>query len=297
MVLLNNLNLKRRFKESIECLNRFILRLVNRFEEPRCLIILCFLFASILFIIAYENPTNEHDNILYFLSSISQCLAAIFALIFTVTFFVVQTTNKQVLISKVFDKWTMLYMVVFGIAIALPLIQLVVSPNYLPFDKIKNLSLAIDLSLAFFCILSIVPYSIRVNQIMKYAEISRLSNDISEAINLKLERVIFNKTDDLIKLAGMNSKNENENNEIINNEIINKVVKTLGGTVDEDILLLDYHQEIPEMRGSSLQRAIDFFSILQYNRLYYYEEKDTYKYIISAPRQFIWVDFYSMIII
>lgn len=182
---------------------KLVNELIMKFEQPKYITIFCLIVALIVFIITYINPIAQKDNILYFLSSISQGLAAIFTLVFTITIFGAQMMKWSM--SKIFDRWTILLMIIFGIGIIFPLIQLVVNHNYLPFDRIANLSLALDLFLATFCVLSIIPYSIRVNRIMKYeGGILNLTEGASEAIDSSHKVTASNKVSELIEL-GKNS--------------------------------------------------------------------------------------------
>jgi hypothetical protein len=176
--------------------------LVGKFTQPKYITIVCFIISYIVFLITYINPIAHGDNILYFISSISQGLAAIFTLIFTITLFGTQMMKRYTSMSKILDKWTIFLMILFAIGIILPLIQLIVNCNYLPFEKIANLSLSIDLFLATFCVLSIIPYSIRINQIIKYESgISNLIEEASEAIDSNHKITASNKMSELIELG------------------------------------------------------------------------------------------------
>ena len=277
---------------------------IKKLKRPKYLVGVCLLFSLTLSIIAYKNPTYEPNNILYFLSSISQGLAAIFSLLFTITIFAIQMTKTPISIDKIFDKWTLLFMTLFAAGITLPLIQLVVNHNYLPFDKIKNLSLAVDLFLASFCVLSIIPYSIRINKTMLYESgLSNLSYDISEAIDRDHKTVVSIKVKELIKLCSISLEDEQwdktcsivkELKDIpekisciewtdLNESIIRKlirityknhfrdtqvmitVIEALGTIGSKNkILLLDQDQVELKLRGSNLSQAIDSFMIFNY---------------------------------
>lgn len=176
----------------------------KKFKRPKYLSILCILVSLFLSIVTYKNSTYNENNILYFLSSISQGLAAIFTLLFTITIFAIQMNRKYTLVYKIFDKWTLLLMILFSVGIILPFIQLTVNHNYLPFDRIENLSLAVDMFLASFCILSIIPYSIRINDILVFEiGLSNLSNEISEAIASDNKLVIKKNVKELIYMCNI----------------------------------------------------------------------------------------------
>lgn len=173
-------------------------------KTPRCLTIICFCVAFTVGLIVYINPLHTGDNILYALSSISQGLAAIFTLMFAITIFCTQMINRYTSIDKIFDDKTICLMLIFSIGIILPLIQLVVNHNYIPFDKIENLSLAFDVFLASFCVLSIIPYSMKINTIVKYdGGTSNLAESASEAIDFGRETVASNNVSELIELGKM----------------------------------------------------------------------------------------------
>jgi hypothetical protein len=158
----------------------------------------------------YSNPyKNDISNIQYFLSSISQGLAAFFALTFTISIFGAQTMGIFTALDKVMDKWTKRYIILFSVGIIFPIWQLITgiySINLLPFlEKIGinlpllqlkigihsiNLSsignidlLALDLALAVFCVLGIIPFTIKINRIAKYeGGISKLYSEAKDAI-------------------------------------------------------------------------------------------------------------------
>lgn len=277
---------------------------IKKFKRPKYLVIICLLFSLSLSMVTYKNPTYEPNNILYFLSSISQGLAAIFTLLFTITIFAVQMNKTYTSIDKIFDKWTLLLMMLFGVGIILPLIQLVINHNYLPFDRIENLSLAVDLFLASFCILSIIPYSIKINKTMLYKSgLSNLSNDISEAISLDNKAVVSIKVNELIKLCdiSLDDRRWNEAYSIVDElknipekisgsewtdlnlsiikELVKvsyqnqfkktmltvKVIEALGTIGSKDkILLLDKDQVELKLKGPSLFKAKDSFMLFSY---------------------------------
>lgn len=183
-------------------LKELINEIVWRSKNPKYLTIYCFIVSSIVFVITYTNPIAQGDSVLYFLSSISQGLAAIFSLIFAITIFGIQMAKNYTSFDDIVDKWTVRLMVVFSVGIILPLIQLIASYNLLPFNKVANLSLSVDLFLATFCISSIIPYSIRVNRIMKYeGGIANLIADASEAIDSDHKITASNSMSELIEIG------------------------------------------------------------------------------------------------
>lgn len=154
-------------------------------------------------------PTNS-DDISYLLSALSQGLAAIFALVFIITIFGAEMQRKFTALDRMIDKWTIFLMIIFAIGIILPLLQLRTDMNLVNLDFIDNakLFLSLNLGIATFCIVSIIPYLIRVNRIMKYeGGISKLYEDALIAIELnhtlatvfklrELRDIFFNASDD-----------------------------------------------------------------------------------------------------
>ena len=148
----------------------------------------------------YENNTN---NVQSYLSSISQGLAAFFALAFTISIFGAQTMGIFTALDKVMNKWTKVYMVLFSVGIIFPLWQLITgiySINLGLFlekigitlhllipktGSVGNIDLlALDLILAVFCVLGIIPFTIKINRIAKYeGGISKLYGEAKDAIN------------------------------------------------------------------------------------------------------------------
>ncbi|MEN6552196.1 MAG: hypothetical protein ABFC34_04830 [Methanobacterium sp.] len=183
-------------------LNELVNDLIWRFQNPKDLTIFCLILSLTVFVITYTNPIAQGDNVVSFLSSVSQGLAAIFALEFTIIIFGAQMAKTHTSINKIFDIWTILLMIVFIVGIILPLIQITANYNFLPVDRILNLSIAFDLFLATFCVSSIVPYLIRINRIMKYeGGISNIIQEASEAIDSGYKITASNKISELIEIG------------------------------------------------------------------------------------------------
>ena len=152
----------------------------------------------------YCLPLAEGDAPLYLLSALSQGLAAIFTLIFAITVFAAQMMRKFTAMDKLIDKWTIILMLVFTIGIILPLIQLKTDKNLLglSFVGTVDLSLSIDLAIATFCVLSIIPYLKKVNRTMKYeGGIPKLKEEASEAIDSGHKVTTSHKINELAELG------------------------------------------------------------------------------------------------
>lgn len=175
-----------------------------RYKQNKLLILIIGI-ASIVggFTYFFPLPTNRND-ILYLLSSISQGLAAIFALVFAITIFGAQMTKNYAVLDKLIDNYAKTLMVIFSIGIILPLLILRIDVDLLKINFINtpNLSLAFVLSIATFCVLSIIPYSIRINKIIKYhSGIPKLYEEIYMAIDSSYEVTASNRTTELMQLV------------------------------------------------------------------------------------------------
>ena len=188
------------------------------------------LFVCIIFVLAmlvgwlvYSLPIADTKNDL--LSTISQGLAAILALVFAIAIFGSQMMQRFTAMDKIIDGKTKGLMILFAVGILLPLIQLETDYDFLNnilhlnFDKTANLSLAIDLFLATFCVLAVIPFLIKVNRTMKYdGGIPKLAEEVAEAIDSLRPESALNRISELIKL-GINTVDdilEPKTREIVN---------------------------------------------------------------------------------
>lgn len=156
----------------------------------------CMVAAITVFVILFFiSPTTDQDNARYILSAISQGLAAILALVFTITLIVAQMTRRYTAMDKIIRKHgTILLMLVFGIGIIAPL--LVLKFGY--FCTGVNLSIAI----AIFCVFSLIPFLKGVNDMLKYeVGIWNLNEEISEAIESGDNARIFNRFTELKEIV------------------------------------------------------------------------------------------------
>jgi len=128
--------------------------------------------------------------------------------------------------DKMIDKWTIVLMLIFAIGIILPLIHLKTDKNLLglSFASTANLSLSIDLTIATFCVLSIIPYLKKVNRIMKYeGGIPKLKEEAAEAIDLGHRATVSNKIHDLAELGESAVNDFHKERELRTNEIIGEL--------------------------------------------------------------------------
>jgi len=103
---------------------------------------------------------NECENALYYLfSTISQSLAALFALVFTVMLVMIQIFKKYSTWKFITLFKTQFFLYTYAFAIVLPLILL--RFNYLPLIIIN-----FTIAYAIFCVLSLIPYFYGISQFM-----------------------------------------------------------------------------------------------------------------------------------
>ena len=141
--------------------------------------IYCVIIAIAVFLILYYcYPDTEQDNARYILSAISQGLAAILALVFTITLVVAQMTRRYTAMDKIiFRPETIILMSIFGIGVVTPLLVL----KFGFWGWGVNFSIAI----ASFCVFSLLPFLKGVNGVLKYdIGVSNLSYEIMEALGL-----------------------------------------------------------------------------------------------------------------
>lgn len=154
--------------------------------------ILCLLFSIFIVLISFYflYPENNililslsTDGILYLFSTISQSLAAIFALVFTVTLMVATMANKYTAIDKFFSKKTEILMILFIIAIILPILLLKIVINN---QQTNNILISISIGLATFCIAGIIPYLKSCNNILKFdVGVDNLISELHESTILE----------------------------------------------------------------------------------------------------------------
>lgn len=178
--------------------------------------IICAIFSFGIFLISYFissifPPFN--DGILYLLSSISQALAAIFALVFTIIIMVASMSKNYSAIDKFFNKKTQILMIIFVIGIILPLFLLKFDINTLSYirGQIYNVVLSVSIGLAAFCIAAIIPLLRNYNEIVKFdIGVYNLTDKLNEATKLenypRAESTIYDLKD--IGLDAIKEKNE-----------------------------------------------------------------------------------------
>lgn len=142
----------------------------------------CLIPTLVVFLILYYfHPEESPDNARYILSAISQGLAAILALVFTITLVVAQMTRRYTTMDKIiFRLETKLLMSLFGFGIIAPLLVLYLGS--------WRWGVILSVVIASFCVFSLLPFLIAVNSVLKYdIGIVNLNEEILEAIRSKNE--------------------------------------------------------------------------------------------------------------
>ena len=150
---------------------------------------------AVFSILYYVHPNECPEDARYILSAISQGLAAILALVFTITLVVAQMTRRYTAMDKIiFRHETLFLMIVFGIGIIAPL--LVLEFGFWEWGVI------LSIVIASFCVFSLLPFLIGVNDVLKYdIGIGNLNEEIMEAIELGYELKARNKIMELNKIG------------------------------------------------------------------------------------------------
>lgn len=196
-------------------------------------ILICIISSLLVFSLTLIlEPPQDSADISYLLSAVSQGLAAIFTLVFTITIFGTQMMGKYSSMDMLTDKWTKFLMIIFAIGIILPLMQLRTDEDLLKlkFINTADLSLAIDFGIATFCILAIIPYLMRVNNTIKYeGGLSKLNEEALEAVDSNHKVIVQNRISELGTLGKKIIIDEypNKLDDVINN------LKNIGNEVTD----------------------------------------------------------------
>lgn len=97
---------------------------------------LVFLGAYLLDYLGYISlsltVTDFDDRVKYLLSATAQVLAALFALVFSITLIAIQFVTKYThrTMEVVFNNWIIFYMVIFASSVVVPLVWLITHPTW-----------------------------------------------------------------------------------------------------------------------------------------------------------------------
>ena len=151
--------------------------------------------SIVVFCILSRLSSIDHENARYILSAISQGLAAILALVFTITLVVAQMTRRYTAMDKIiFRPGTIILMLVFGIGIIVPLLALT-------FDWFF-IGVIASIIIAVFCVFSLLPFLTDVNRVLKYEiGVGNLYEEIMEVIAVKDITRALNRADELSEIG------------------------------------------------------------------------------------------------
>lgn len=227
----------------------------------------CMVAAITVFVILFFiPPTTGQDNAGYILSAISQGLAAILALVFTITLVVAQMTRRYTAMDKIiFRPETIILMLVFGIGIIVPLLAL----RFGYFCIGVNLSIGI----ALFCVFSLIPFLKGVNGVLKYEiGIWNLNEEILEAIESGDKARIFNKYTELEEIVKSVTKEFREDVVLDVAPILSGIgIKSAEKKLDALTVLVESGLEFIGMK--SIKKGFEMVPILALSGLILIREK------------------------
>lgn len=155
--------------------------ILNYLLVYRYCLIFAILITGVSFWLQTQSPPLKNEGILYLLSAISQGLAAIFALVFTITLMAASMARKYTAIDDFFDKETKILMVLFIISIILPLMLLQTNVNI---QQNPNIFISISLGLAAFCVSATMPHLKKCNTKVKFEiGVPKLSSELNESLS------------------------------------------------------------------------------------------------------------------
>ena len=195
-------------------------------------LILTLLVISILYC---AHPNECPENARYILSAISQGLAAILALVFTITLVVAQMTRRYTAMDKIiFRRETKFLMIFFGIGIIAPLLVL-------EFGFWKW-GVSLSIVIASFCVFSLLPFLIGVNRVLKYKiGFVNLYGETLDAIKLENEAIAVQGIIELesICIDAIKESREDTTSEIIHflSEIGKKIIETKLKTATGNLII------------------------------------------------------------
>lgn len=220
--------------------------LISKFDWIVCFIFSIVITLTSLYFLSPENKiiafSTSTDGTLYLLSAISQALAAIFALVFTVTLMAATMAKKYTAIDKFFNKETKYLMILFIVGIILPFLLLKIEPNN---DRIYNTLISISIGLAAFCIAAIIPYLKNSNNILKFdIGVGNLIGELTESTISDNYSKASTIVDELLDIGESAIENKRED------------------SLDRITYGISYSIEIPLLRQGGILPTFDAFSLI-----------------------------------
>lgn len=174
------MNYLKKLEKSLEKNTADIRKNMNEMRTYWRICFLCGFFVFEMSLIINLNPITSEEGIQYLLSAISQALAAVFTLVFTVSLMVATMAGKYTAIDKFFNRNTISFMALFATGIILPILLLNIDST-----RIHSYGIFVSLStgLAAFCIVAVIPYLKSLNNILKFdIGVSNLISKLHESI-------------------------------------------------------------------------------------------------------------------
>jgi len=168
---------------------------------------------------------TDEQGIRYLLSAIPQLLAAVFALVFTITLVAAQMGKSPYGIKTIFyNKITIIMMILFISAILLPLVTLQIAElqtAYICLLEIINLTwINFILALTALCLLLLIPYLLHVSNVIRfYFGIAHLRAESEIAINMGYEQIARHSIQEL-KNLGVDAAEKGFEGPVINTSVI-----------------------------------------------------------------------------
>ena len=140
----------------------------------------CGFFVFEISLIINLNPITSEEGIQYLLSAISQALAAVFTLVFTISLMVATMAGKYTAIDKILNRSTISLIGIFATGIILPILLLNIDSTS---THSYGFFVSLSTGLAAFCIIVVIPYLISLNNVFKFdIEASNLISKLHESI-------------------------------------------------------------------------------------------------------------------
>lgn len=202
---------------------RNIIKFLRRFKKY----ILPFIISLILFFVLHFIFTDfvGRTNSNYILSSITQGLASLVALLFVIIFFLCQSTGRVSMLSQVLKPDGYLLLGTFVVSIIFPLIILKVGYTHF----LINLSI----SMCAFCLASLFPFIISVNETTKKFGICNIIVKL-ESTELPRDNIKYGELIDDLK--NIDAK---QIIKLTSHELIGALIKILNGAIKSEISFIN----------------------------------------------------------
>ncbi|MCK4814444.1 hypothetical protein KA005_01635, partial [bacterium] len=167
----------------------------NIFDEFKYYILSVIIAIAVIVVLKlFPTEICPVDNARYILSAISQSLAALLALVFTITLVAAQMTRRYSAMDKIiFRSETICLMSAYGIGIILPVLMLKFGFWYK--------GVVVSIFIATFCVFSLFPFLRGVNTTLREIGIDNLVDEAEEAIYSGFEAKAINRVVELKEIG------------------------------------------------------------------------------------------------